>query len=54
MISRSSWAKTLEEYKENYEILKRESDLWEKEAKRLFEENHKLKATIKLWKGTGL
>ena len=37
---------------ESYEILKREANYWERQAKKLLEENHKLDAQVKLWKGT--
>lgn len=54
MISRDVWLETLNKCKEDYKIIKKEADMWEREAKRLLEENHKLKAQLKLWKGTGL
>jgi predicted nuclease with TOPRIM domain len=41
-----------EKLRESYEILKREADYWERKAKKLLEENHKLDAQVKLWKGT--
>ena len=43
-----------EKLRESYEILKREADYWERQAKKLLEENHKLDAQVKLWKGTGV
>ena len=54
MIDRETWIETLDKCKEDYHIVKREANMWEKEANRLLEENHKLKAQLKLWKGTGL
>ncbi len=54
MINRDVWLETLDKCKEDYKVVKREADMWEREAKRLLEENHKLKAQLKLWKGTGL
>ena len=39
MIDRETWIETLDKCKEDYHIIKREADLWEKEAKRLLEEN---------------
>ena len=39
--------------RESYEILKREADYWEKEAKKMNEKNHNLRAQLKLWMGTG-
>ena len=41
-----------EKLRESYEILKREADYWEREAKKMNEKNHKLRAQLKLWKGT--
>tara|TARA_R110001583_G_scaffold105196_1_gene252613 strand:- start:70 stop:282 length:213 start_codon:yes stop_codon:yes gene_type:complete len=41
-----------EKLRESYEILKREADYWERNAKRLLESNTKLEAQLKLWKGT--
>ncbi len=41
-----------EKLRESYEILKREAHYWEIKAKKLLEENHKLDAQVKLWKGT--
>jgi phage shock protein A len=41
-----------EKLRESYEILKREANYWERQAKKLLEENHKLDAQVKLWKGT--
>jgi predicted RNase H-like nuclease (RuvC/YqgF family) len=48
-----------EKLRESYEILKREAEdifwlsiYWERKAKKLLEENHKLDAQVKLWKGT--
>lgn len=43
-----------EKLRESYEILKREANYWERQAKKLLEENHKLDAQVKLWKGTGV
>lgn len=43
-----------EKLRESYEILQRERDYWEKNAKKLLMENIKLEVTIKLWKGTGV
>ena len=40
-----------EKLRESYEILKREADYWERKAKKLLEETHKLDAQVKLWKG---
>tara|TARA_R110000796_G_scaffold85252_1_gene185100 strand:+ start:688 stop:852 length:165 start_codon:yes stop_codon:yes gene_type:complete len=54
MIDRKTWVETLDICKEEYQIVKREADMWERKAKSLLEENHKLKAQLKLWKGTGL
>ena len=54
MISRNLWTQTLEKCQEDYRIVRKEADMWEREAKRLLVENHKLKAQVKLWKGTGL
>ena len=54
MINRDVWLETLDKCKEDYKVVRREADMWEREAKRLLEENHKLKAQLKLWKGTGL
>lgn len=54
MISRETWIETLDEVKEDYNIIKREAIAWEMQAKRLLEENHKLKAQLRLWQGTGL
>ncbi len=42
-----------EKLRESYEILKREADYWEREAKKMNEKNHKLRAQLKLWMGTG-
>ena len=42
-----------EKLRESYEILKREADYWEREAKKINEKNHKLRAQLKLWMGTG-
>ena len=42
-----------EKLRERYEILKREADYWEREAKKINEKNHKLRAKLKLWMGTG-
>jgi phage shock protein A len=41
-----------EKLRESYDILKREANYWERQAKKLLEENHKLDAQVKLWKGT--
>tara|TARA_R110000824_G_scaffold121976_2_gene278570 strand:- start:198 stop:410 length:213 start_codon:yes stop_codon:yes gene_type:complete len=41
-----------EKLRESYEILKREADYWERNAKRLLESNTKLEAQLKIWKGT--
>ena len=54
MISREVWLETLNQCKEDYNIKKREVAFWKREAKRLLEINNKLKAHLKLWKGTGL
>jgi len=54
MISRDVWLETLDKCKEDYNTVKREAAMWEREAKRLLVENHKLKARVKLWQGTGL
>ena len=54
MINRDVWLETLDKCKADYKIVRREADMWEREAKRLLKENHKLKAQLKLWKGTGL
>ena len=54
MIDRETWMETLDKCKEDYNIIKREAVAWEMQAKRLLEDNHKLKAQLKLWQGTGL
>ena len=54
MISRDVWLETIDKCKEDYNTVKREAAMWEREAKRLLVENHKLKAQVKLWQGTGL
>ena len=63
MINREEYSNTLtkmrrvqkenEKLRESYEILKREADYWEREAKKMNEKNHKLRAQLKLWMGAG-
>ena len=52
MIGREIWEKTLEDCESKYQEAMATAEFWEDETRKLMLENLKLKASLRLWKGT--